>query len=291
VNVLVAPDPASFPSGGNRYNRLLMTDWARLGLAFRQMDWLEWKKSRFAEADSLFFDSLYFDELAALTDFFDRPGEKFFLLHYLSSFYPRDEDLLKSQLKVLEGFDAVICTGEAVFKELAVLNPSLSLRFHPPGQSRPSSWRRAEAEGGENAVLWVCSLQAVKGVLPMLQALKSEAKALRDRGVEVWMVGSQREDDAYARRCRILLDELAKEGVLRHWGALPHEDLQALYARARLLLSVSLFETFGMAVQEACLWSLPVWALEADYLHWHKRRGEVRVFPSVLHLAKALTKL
>jgi len=291
VNVLVGPDPTSFPSGGNRYNQLLMASWERLGGAFRQMEWSDWVKSSFTEMDCLFFDSLYFDELAALPDFFDRPGEKFFLLHYLRSFYPRDEALLKSQLKVLEDFDAVICTGEAVFKELAILNPSLSLRFCPPEQSRPSFWRRTEADGGENAVLWVCSLQAVKGVLPMLQALKSEAKALRDRGVEVWMVGSQREDDAYARRCRILLDELAEEGVLRHWGALPHEDLQALYARARLLLSVSLFETFGMAVQEACLWSLPVWALEADYLHWHKSRGEVQIFPSVSHLAKALTKL
>ncbi len=255
------------------------------------MEWRVWEGAFFDEEDILFFDSLYFDRFEAFPNFFERSGKKFFLLHYLSSFYPRDECLLRHQLRVLEGFDAVICTGQAVFRKLSVLNPSLSLLFWPPEQKAPKLLKKRGLSAGKNIVLWVCSLQEVKGVLPLLEALGKEVAALRRGCTEVWMVGSLEGDGDYARRCRRLIVELSREGVLRHWGPQSYESLEFLYAEAGLLLSVSFFETFGMAVQEACLRSLPVWALEADYLRWHEERGELRVFSSVSDLAKALGSL
>ncbi len=286
--VFVCPDPATFPSGGNRYNELLMRGLKCLGVAFRQMEYAAWESAHLNDGDILLFDSLYFDQLAALSGFFERPGKKYFLLHYLASFYPRDEDLLKWQLQVLKGFDGIICPGEAVLEELVALGVASALHFLPPAEERPLLPAPKPKEKSGLAVLWVASMQPVKGVLEMLEALEREAGSLCARGVEVRLVGTGEVGNAYADACRALLSKGALRAVVRYSGPLPHAVLQQNYAEADVLLSASHFETFGMAVREACLWGIPVLAREAAYLRWHKQRGEVYTFSELQYLAKAL---
>ena len=80
---------------------------------------------------------------------------------------------------------------------------------------------------------------------------------LRRRGLRVPLVCSGRRGDAYPALAR-LVRRLGLADQVRFLGFVPPAEMQALYRFARLLVFPSLFEGFGMPIQEAFRAGVPV---------------------------------
>ena len=82
---------------------------------------------------------------------------------------------------------------------------------------------------------------------------------LRDRhGLTLPLICTGRPYESHSPVLAAALDRLALTGQVRMLGAIPPDDLVALFASARALVFPSLFEGIGMPVLEALQYNLPV---------------------------------
>ena len=83
----------------------------------------------------------------------------------------------------------------------------------------------------------------------------------------------------------------ASQQQLHFPGSLSREELVRKYREAALYLSSSEMETFGMALQEARAFGLPILALEGGYVSRHISVGENGyLFKNIPGLAEGLTR-
>jgi glycosyltransferase involved in cell wall biosynthesis len=132
-------------------------------------------------------------------------------------------------------------------EQIVVVPEGVGERFHP---GVPRTW--VEVHYGLSApyALVVGTVSERKN----LAVLATAARALRERGIELVLAGSDR---AYLR---------ASEVPLRRLGYVPDDHLPALYAGARALAMPSLYEGFGLPCLEAMACEVPVVAAAAGAL-------------------------
>lgn len=121
--------------------------------------------------------------------------------------------------------------------------------------------------------LLVGNLIARKGVLPFLHAL-DEAVTPDDR-FDIDVVGGAVLDPDYARACARLIASSPRLGPRLHLrGEVAHADMDAYYGAASVVISASSMETFGMALQEARAWGLPILARDGGNARNHFTPGQ-----------------
>jgi len=258
-------------SGGNLYNREIVEalrrrvpvetpDIASLGAAL----------DRGAPGVYL-LDSL--DLEAALTLERRAPGQRFgLLMHHLPSLEPglSDSDPARDlERRALERFDFWIATSE-LSRELLIergLAPQRVFRVAPA--LRPVE--RGDRElGVKLRALWVGNLIPRKALLPWLTELSGLVRAADD--FELTVCGRHDAEPEYAEACRRAAARLGERVTFQ--GVVAPEEMPALYRASSLFVSSSEMETFGMALQEARGFGVPILALDGGNAREHVVAGE-----------------
>jgi glycosyltransferase involved in cell wall biosynthesis len=286
----VLPAGSERPSGGNLYNGALLGALGRL-VPLRKLTLAECRAAVERGAPGLYFlDSLDLDA-AGVADA-RRAGQHFGLIvHHLPSFELErlDAAALAEESSKLAKFDVFLCTSD-VTRELLERRgfaPARLLAVPPAPPAVRASPRRYEPP---LRALIVANLIARKAVLPWLELLD----ARRDPApFTLVIVGRDDIEPAYAEACQALVARSPYLGArVRLEPALPHESMVERYAAADVLLSTAVFETFGMAVQEARSHGLPVLMRDGGYVARQVTDGVNGVVtPDLESLAETLFEL
>ncbi len=270
--VFVLPEGHATISGGHLYNAKLLAALEQQ-CELRLQGVLEWTAAQ--SAPGLFLiDSLNLREFVAYQA--KRiPGQRFVLLaHHLPSLEPGLDEKdggLALEADSLGLFDAFVATSEFTAEHLRALGheqPSLVLE--------PAiSW--AEVERREFALplrgLMSCNLIARKGVLAFLKGLADSTSP--DDEYQIDIVGRLDLDPDYSAACQECIrssPSLRSRVTLR--GEAQPAAMASWYGGANLFLSASQMETFGISLQEARHFGLPIFAVHGGNSENHLVRGK-----------------
>ncbi len=286
------PDGSEAVSGGNLYNDAIIRELGKIAaVSAVSIDACRADVER-GMPGIYFVDTL---NLADALAFPARgPAQTFVLVvHHLPSLEPSprvNAESLRVEERALLLFDAFLTTSPYT-RDLLVergFSPGAVLCV-PPAPPAVAPPRRAY-EPPLSALL-VANLIERKGVLDFLQALASRVEA-NDR-FSIDIVGRDDLDPDLARKCRdVARDSPALSERVRFAGAVPRAKVDDFYRSAHLFVSSAKMETFGMALQEARAWGLPILAFDGGHARTHFTDGDNGLlFSSIESLAASFLDL
>jgi glycosyltransferase involved in cell wall biosynthesis len=129
-----------------------------------------------------------------------------------------------------------------------------------------------------------------KGFLAFFEFLASHLHET-DRFV-LELAGRSDLDPEYARACLAVSEGSKLRSIVRYLGPVPSDRMAECYRRAAAFVSTSKMETFGMALQEASAYGLPILAVDGGHARRHFTPGDNGLlFESVETLAQELLVL
>ncbi len=251
----IIPNPESFPSGGNIYNRQIIDALKKTGeeVLISPPEFIQISKTN---SDIYIWDTLYLDQMTDVP-FETLPGKHIMLIHHLQSMYPGPpENFQQFELPILEKMDAFWVTSDYskdYLRNRKVIQPIWVMRpiFNGPkfnGSQHPSSFK----------ALIASNLVERKGILPFLKLLHSPGTI---PNFKIYITGNHELEPDYANACIQYVNHNNLKNVVHFLGPIRREDLFVLYQEADLYISTSFFETFGMSIQEALYYGTPVLAI------------------------------
>jgi glycosyltransferase involved in cell wall biosynthesis len=266
-------------SGGNLYNLGLLSALERLTVVERSSsDTLPARLGQGAPGIYL-LDTLDLDRAPSLGR--RARGQHFGLLvHHLPSLEP-GSGLVARELELehqaLSGFDFFVATSE--FTRALLIARGIGAErvlVVPPGAPALAAERAPRVLGGAPFstlhALVVGNLIPRKALLEWLSAL---LPALRDEDdFTLVSIGRSDLDPTYAVACQAFAG--AHPGLarrVRFRGEVPPAEMAESYAGASLLVSASGMETFGIALQEARAFGVPILALDRGNAREHVQHG------------------
>lgn len=270
----VIPDPEAFQSGGNLYNFHLVKALEHNGVVIQVVDFEQFVSGK-ERGDSTvcFIDTLYFEALKQL-DF--ELKNCFLIVHHLESLYPAgshsDVVFEENEREFLNQFDGFLTssefTKEYLFeKELTqkhyiIVVPALC--FQPNPVFEPGSILKA---------VIVANLIERKGIFPFLKCLQKSN--IDPEKCQIQIAGSVTLEPEYAQKCLNLIASDSKLSKLVEFlGPCDSSQIQTLYEQSNLFISTSFMETFGMALQEAVAYRLPILAFDGGNAKYHIESGK-----------------
>ncbi len=273
----VLPEILDIPSGGNLYNAHLIGALRAQDQSVTILDWPAYRKVRAAGLPGLFWiDTLFlsaYQELAPLSVAGQQEG---LIVHHLESLYPpqghsSDEWFAQHEATLLQRFDYFLATSDYTGDYLVRRGfAPEKIIVAPPALAFAPQEREVNTE--EVRALMVANLVERKGILPFLQAL--EHNWAQSGPFSLTLIGSDEIEPAYAAACRAYIAQrpaLASRVLLT--GALLPQKTFRYYRYANLFLSPAFMETYGMALQEARSFRLPILALDGGNARAHIRDG------------------
>lgn len=290
--ILVVPDSHGAPSGGNIFNRLLLRALRKKGVEAEALTvGPALSRMRQARAGSWWVDSLCLDALDKFVALQAGKRRVYALIHDLPSLEPslspaarRIREAKENRaLRDVSGFLVTSPSTRALLRKRRLTGGPILVV--PPAPAVLPGRRRAAT--GRFAGLMVNNLIRRKGVLEFLRCLGRRLKESDD--LTLRLAGRVDIEPGYAERCLDLIRASAcLRDRVRYLGPLPSAEVKRCYETSTLFITASRLETFGMAVQEARLFGLPVLALEADYARRRLQLGRSGLlFPSTVDLAEA----
>jgi glycosyltransferase involved in cell wall biosynthesis len=266
----VLPSNRGAVSGGNIYNRELLRA-LRKRVRVRAVSGNAWTRSlEGGEPGVYFLDTLNLRESLALGA--ARSGQRFVLIvHHLPSLEPGvadGDEALAVERQALPRFDAFLATSPFTAQWLVnrgCASQGIMTVLPAPPKAEPHTERAYEPP---LRALIVGNLIARKAILEFMQTLEGRV-ASSDRFI-VDVLGRIDIDPAYARACVDLAnnsERLCRR--VRILGPVAHRRVGAFYRRAHIMVSAAEMETFGMALQEARAFGLPILALDRGYARHH----------------------
>jgi glycosyltransferase involved in cell wall biosynthesis len=286
------PDGSDAVSGGNIYNEELARALSDIVAVKTVRPYACRDAIARGEPGVYFVDTL---NLADVLAFPERGPEQALVLvvHHLPSLEPgidAGHESLAVERRALTLFDAFVCTSPFT-SDLLIgrgIAPGAVLTVPPPP---PAIERQPRAYEAPPRAVVVANLIARKGVLEWLQALAPRTLAGDRFSIDV--VGRHDIDSDHARKCRDRVDASpALRERVRFAGAVPHARIGEFYRGANLFVSSAKMETFGMALQEARGWGLPIVALDGGHARTHFTHGQNGLlFSSIEELAEGFLAL
>ncbi|MEM9313019.1 MAG: glycosyltransferase family 4 protein [Pseudomonadota bacterium] len=272
--VLLQPDPGDLISGGYLYNAAVGRELKAIGLGELQTREFE-DLSAVSAADYLLLDSLYLSRTPpprVLESMFRGGTQLYVLAHY---FPPANPRLSKSAIDQWEHSarawlthcKGVITTGYGMREPWQTwLGERHSVGVAPPAvRAGHRTGRRRSSRDVEIRVLTIGGLTAGKNQRTLLEHIAGRSQ----RNFHWQLIGSTKQDPAYARDFRRALGEYDLAGRVSVSGSLPHDDTLNALRESDLFVSTSLFETFGLAAAEALASGVPTLAFDVgDIRSW-----------------------
>ena len=287
----VIPDVHAFQSGGNIYNKNLIAGLRENGQVIEVMDLDGFKKLPIAQLQGhYFFDTLYFTQLAPVFAKKNKRIQLWLIVHHLESLYPPKNwtALNYFQLKEypsLVQFDGFLTSSQFTADYLSINLLKQSKIVIPPAIDYLPSTNFSRKITPIKALI-VANLVERKGILPFLQKLNASPLVQYPDKIKIQLIGSAVIEKTYAQKCITFLNKnptLRK--VVSYEGQLSSVQLHSYYQESNLFISTAFMETYGMALQEARAFRLPILALDGGNVKHHIIQG------STGYLAKDLNNL
>jgi glycosyltransferase involved in cell wall biosynthesis len=285
--VLVLPDDHDVVSGGNLFNRRLQQALERLAVNHRCATLAATLRAAAPLGDTVFLvDSVLREHLPELLRT-RRPGHRVLVLvHYLHSLDPhrRSAATLAAEQWLLSDVDGLVANSVQAATALAELFPGRAILHVPPA---PIVLPVVDAAPSGNQALLVGNLIRCKGVLPLLEAL--DRRLQPDDTFQLRVLGRGDFEPDYADRCVASVARSSRLLRAVHLQApVAAAAMPAEYAQSGLFVAAADFETFGMAMLEARVFGLPIYALDAPYARQHLQGNQSgELFASYDELAAA----
>lgn len=288
----VLPGAAGVVSGGHLYNQRVLDALLAAGHRWDVCSLEEFRRRRCGADDVCFFDTIYLPDLAAA----DLAGVRAYLIvHHLASLAPEDgrtsdEVFAEDEREPLSLFQGFVATSRFTAEYLVRRGfGEADIFVAPPAPAVSAPLSRPIEDPGDAPlrVLVVANLVSRKRVLPFLEAVLEAGDVHRLR---LRIVGGTTLDPAYAERCRALARDPAWDGAVEIVGQVDPTAMQAQYQWASVLVSAAEMETFGMALQEAVAFGLPIFAIDAGFVSNHVEQGvSGRVFADLASMVRGLS--
>ncbi len=284
----IIPDPDSFPSGGNLYNAQLIQALSKKNVDVQIIDFEQFRINKREEDAIYFLDSLYLDEIRHSNTVFKNG---YLIVHHLESLYPGEMDsnevFEKKERLILKRFDGFLTSSEYTKQYLInkgltdqqylVLIPALG--FQPELTAKSTDSIKAAI---------VSNIVHRKGIHPFLEAIRQSD--IHPEKCQIQIAGSPNLEPVYAQKCLDLIsanEKLSK--IVKYLGPCTSHQVEQLYRQSNLFISPSFMETFGMALQEAVAYRLPVLAIDGGNAKYHvEKEKNGYIFSSMASLVKKL---
>ena len=276
----IIPDYTRFVSGGNWYNEQLI-DALKLETERPIYIWtIDELRTQFStlEKGVFFVDTLY---LEAITRYLliKKEGQQFHLIvHHLGSLFPpetytSDTYFEEKEKRILPLFDGFLTSSQYTanyLKERQLTQKSLVL---PPALSSLPKNIPLRKSLPIKAII-VANVVKRKGILPFLQAFQKQYSKEPLPHLSIAIVGGWTIEHGYGHICKTLVaNNPALAQSIHFLGSQSQQAMQAIYRNSNLLISTSFFETYGMALQEAVAWKLPIIAIAGGNIANHIEVG------------------
>jgi len=262
----VIPDPETFVSGGNIYNKKIIAALQSQGVEATRIDFVDFeKRNKQTEENACYFlDTLYLEQLNLPTiDAVFFKEKCFLIVHHLESLYPQNgqdvaQVFTQKEAPLLRLFKGFLTTSEYTKSYLTQkeLNPENYIVV-PPAIDEKITIKKRNAES-INIVL-VANIIKRKGILAFLEALKNN----KISNIKVNIIGSTKHESTYYLECKSLIDSnLYLQKIINVKDEVATEVMPQEYEKANLFVSTAYMETYGMAIHEAVYYRLPLLVLE-----------------------------
>jgi glycosyltransferase involved in cell wall biosynthesis len=243
------------------------------------------------EAGVYFIDSL---DLEGFSSFPAPRREQYFglLVHHLPSLEPGIEPADKAlavERATLPRFDVFLTTSPFTAELLRQRGyDSKQILTVPPAP--PNRAPALPIPAPPFVFSMVGNLIPRKGFLTLFENLASHLHETDQFFLE--LAGRSDLDPEYARACLAVSQGSKLREIVRYVGSVPYDRMAECYRRAAAFVSASKMETFGMALQEARAYGLPILAVDGGYASQHFTPGDNGLlFESVETLARELLVL
>ncbi|MEN0004559.1 MAG: glycosyltransferase family 4 protein [Bacteroidota bacterium] len=285
--LFVIPDTSAFQSGGNIYNANLVEALKRIGILITQQTIEQFAACTTTEVfDAIIWDSLYLQD--ALLGKALRRSPTFLLVHHLESLHPPEgwnstAYFLEKEYAQLTRFTGFVVNSPFMQTHLSTHFPNKRYALIPPALGITPHKKQKSTD--HIRALIIGNLIERKGILPFLKLLeKYPIPKLLLR-----LIGSTAHEPSYAKAC---LASIKKLPQVTYMGELSHTQISTQYNWANLLLSCSAMETFGMAMQEAVAFGIPILALDRGNASAHVQQGHTGwLSPTIESLVAQLQQL
>ncbi len=263
----VVPDPDTFVSGGNIYNKKIIAALEAQMIEMIRIDFAAFEKQvQEKEKKAYYFlDTLYLKELNVVTinnAFFK---EKCFLIvHHLESLYPENgQDAVsvfnQKEAPLLRLFKGFLTTSQ--YTKSYLVEQGLKDKNYivvPPAIDKKNTIQKRNAE--PIRIILVANIIKRKGILSFLEILKTKEIP----NIKINIIGSCQHELTYFLQCKQLIaSSLYLQKIINIKGVMPREAMPREYQNANLFVSTAYMETYGMAIQEAVYYRLPLLVLDA----------------------------
>ena len=257
------PDPTTFRSGGNHYNQQLLIALGELGVAHT----IAHRAADIAPAGPIWVDTLLAEEPLPA----GRP--RWLIVHHLKSLYPpkgytSKKYFEKHEAVLLRQFDGFLASSPFTRDYLRQRGLTQDCIVVEPGlDTLPQV---AERTYGSIRAVMAANLVERKGILPLLEVLKANGPW---SNLQLRIFGEASLQPAYAERCRTAIAALP-EGTVSYEGSIPQPEMAAIYQASNLYVSAAFMETYGMALQEAAAFGLPLLVRRGGNAAYHVEHGK-----------------
>ncbi|HEY2404828.1 MAG TPA: glycosyltransferase family 4 protein [Polyangiaceae bacterium] len=289
--VFALPAHSEQVSGGNIYNHeLLRAVAARTRQLSEPIEHVRARIER-GEPGFYFLDSLNLLDLLTLPP--ARSGQRYGLIvHHLPSLEPdRDagEDALDRERAALARCDALLATSPFTSEILRLRGVDAKRILTVPPVALAGE--PAQSINEPFTFCLVSNLIPRKGIRELFEALDAQLDA-SDR-FHLDLAGREDIDVDYARSCLETVQGSQRlSSIVRYLGPVEHDRIAQVYRHASAFVSAATMETFGMAVQDARAFGLPILGLDGGYVRHHLSNGENgQLFASSAALASGMLEL
>jgi glycosyltransferase involved in cell wall biosynthesis len=287
--VFALPARSGEVSGGNLYNEKLMRALARehAVTALRVADCIA--RIQQGKPGLYFIDSLDVEKSASFPA--AGAGQYFGLIvHHLASLEPGVETPdLERERTMLSRFHLFLATSPFT-AELLRERGYDSTRILTVLPAPPTGGCALPNPTPPFVFSMVCNLIPRKGVSELFEHLALLVHTTDRFHLEV--AGRSDIEPKYAEACLEVAQSSTLRSIVRYLGPVPHEQIAECYRRAAAFVSTSKMETFGMALQEARAYGIPILAVDAGHARYQFTAGENGLlFESAAALAHELVAL
>jgi len=286
----VIPDVDAFQSGGNIYNKNLIIGLQKNGYAIEVLDLVAFQKRATEQLQGYyFFDTLYFSQLDSVFAKKNKQTQFWLIVHHLESLYPpkdwtTHQYFSKKEKPFLIQFDGFLTSSQFTANYLAAYDLSQpkivilpAINYFPKNDLKRTSY--------PIKALLVANLVERKGILPFLEKLQHSPLLNLPTQLQIQLIGTAAIEKDYAQQCLALLKKNTALGQIVHYrGPLSAEQLPAYYQASNLFISTAFMETYGMALQEARAFRLPILGINGGNVKHHIMEGETGYLVNDIHL-------
>jgi len=270
----VIPDIESFQSGGNIYNKNLMDGLLKIGYSIRVMDWETFSKKKVLLKSYYFFDTLYLAQLKKYLPKNNEDATFYLIVHHLESLYPPEnwtsrDFFLEKEYAILKLFDGFLTSSQFTADYLVKNQLTTKKIVIPPAINFQVKQKKQTVIANIQAIM-VANLVERKGILPFLQTLANNPHLQQTQNLQIHLIGTSKIAPDYAQAClQTIANHPTLKKIICYHGQLSPPQVHSLYQKANLFISTAFMETYGMALQEARAFQLPILALKGGNIENH----------------------